>query len=141
MGVSENVGLLDSGLWAGKAFDGGWLTALSAVRDVKEPATGQVLSRVGIASAADMTSAIGRAHAAQPAWAAMAPRERSAVFHRAAALFQRHFAQQFRFRVLSVVAFDGIGLCFQQQFFRREACILVLGSLFRHVQDAADESG
>lgn len=60
-------------------------------RDVIEPATGQVLCTVDIASAADMRAAIGRAQAAQPAWAAMGPRERSAVFHRAAAFLQRNF--------------------------------------------------
>ena len=93
MGVSENPVWLDSRLTSGKAFDGTWSTALASVRDVKEPATGQVLSQVGIASAADMRAAIDRAHAAQPAWAAMGPRERSAVFHRAAALLQQHFAE------------------------------------------------
>ena len=93
MGVSENPVWLDSRITSGKAFDGTWSTALASVRDVKEPATGQVLSQVGIASAADMRAAIDRAHAAQPAWAAMGPRERSAVFHRAAALFQQHFAE------------------------------------------------
>ena len=93
MGVSENPVWLDSRLTSGKAFDGAWSTTLASVRDVKEPATGQVLSQVGIASAADMRAAIGRAQAAQPAWAAMGPRERSAVFHRAAALFQQHFGE------------------------------------------------
>ncbi|MBT9552958.1 MAG: benzaldehyde dehydrogenase [Hydrogenophaga sp.] len=93
MGVSDNLAWLDSRLTSGKAFDGTWSTTLASVRDVKEPATGQVLSQVGIASAADMRAAIDRAHAAQPAWAAMGPRERSAVFHRAAALFQQHFAE------------------------------------------------
>ncbi|MDP2021955.1 MAG: benzaldehyde dehydrogenase [Hydrogenophaga sp.] len=93
MGVSENPVWLDSRLTSGKAFDGTWSTALASVRDVKEPATGQVLSQVGIASAADMRAAIDRAHTAQPAWAAMGPRERSAVFHRAAAIFQQHFAE------------------------------------------------
>ena len=93
MGVSENPVWLDSRITSGKAFDGTWSTALASVRDVKEPATGLVLSQVGIASAADMRAAIDRAHAAQPAWAAMGPRERSAVFHRAAAIFQQHFAE------------------------------------------------
>ena len=91
MGVSEKPGLLDNRLWAGKAFDGAWSTALSTARDVVEPATGQVFSRVGIASAADMQAAIGRAHQAQAAWAATGPRERAAVFHRAARAFEQHF--------------------------------------------------
>ena len=63
MGVSENPVWLDSRLTSGKAFDGTWSTALASVRDVKEPATGQVLSQVGIASAADMRAAIGPASA------------------------------------------------------------------------------
>lgn len=54
MGVSQNLNWLDSHRWAGKAFDGQWSTGLSSVRDVTEPATGQVLSKVGIANAADM---------------------------------------------------------------------------------------
>lgn len=91
MGVSEKPGLLDNRLWAGKAFDGAWSTALSTARDAVEPATGQVLSRVGIASAADMQAAIGRAQQAQAAWAATGPRERAAVFHRAASIFEQHF--------------------------------------------------
>eukprot|EP01034_Spumella_vulgaris_P037764 gene37764-46595_t len=88
---SNAVGLLDNRLWAGKAFDGAWSTALSTARDAVEPATGQVLSRVGIASAADMQAAIGRAQQAQAAWAATGPRERAAVFHRAASIFEQHF--------------------------------------------------
>ncbi|CAN7348315.1 MULTISPECIES: benzaldehyde dehydrogenase [unclassified Acidovorax] len=93
MGVSEKPGLLDNRLWAGKAFDGGWATALNASRDVAEPATGQVLSSVGIASAQDMQASIGRAQQAQPAWAALGPRERAAVFHRAAQVFEQHFGE------------------------------------------------
>src|SRR3989344_5445198 len=38
MGVSEKPGLLDNRLWAGKAFDGAWSTALSTARDALEPA-------------------------------------------------------------------------------------------------------
>lgn len=91
MGVSEKPGLLDNRLWAGKAFDGAWSTVLSTARDAVEPATGQVFSRVGIASAADMQAAIGRAQQAQAAWAATGPRERAAVFHRAASIFEQHF--------------------------------------------------
>lgn len=91
MGFSEKPGLLDSRLWAGKAFDGAWATALHASREVVEPATGQVMGQVGVASAADMQAAIGRAAQAQGAWAAQGPRERAAVFLRAASLFEQHF--------------------------------------------------
>lgn len=91
MGISETPGLLDSSLWAGKAFDGTWRTTLSAVRDVVEPATGKILGLVGVASAGDMRTAIGRAAQAQAAWAAQSPRERAAVFLRAARIFEQHF--------------------------------------------------
>lgn len=91
MGMSEKPGLLDNRLWAGKAFDGAWQTTLSGERNVTEPATGKVLGTVGIASAADMQAAIGRAAKAQGAWAAQGPRERAAVFHRAASIFEQHF--------------------------------------------------
>jgi benzaldehyde dehydrogenase (NAD) len=47
----------------------------------------------GIADAEDMREAIGRAQAAQGEWAATGPRERAAVFHRAAAVLQQHFEE------------------------------------------------
>lgn len=91
MGASENLGLLDGQLWDGKAFGGQWLRTLGGARQVIEPATGRTLGSVGIANAADVAAAVQQAAAVQPAWAAMPPRERAAVFHRAAALFQQHF--------------------------------------------------
>ena len=77
--------------WREHLYSSGWRAA-GAATDVIEPATGQVLARVGLAQAgrrgAPPRSA---AAAAQPAWAATPPRERAAVFHRAAALLQQHF--------------------------------------------------
>ncbi|MFM9901102.1 MAG: benzaldehyde dehydrogenase [Polaromonas sp.] len=61
------------------------------VRDVLEPATGEVLWSVGIADAADVGVATAAAAQAQAAWAGVPPREKAAVFHRAAALFEQHF--------------------------------------------------
>jgi benzaldehyde dehydrogenase (NAD) len=81
---------LNHALWREHLFSGGWRAA-SAARDITEPATGEVLSRTGLAVAADVAGAAQAASAAQAAWAAMAPRDRAAVFHRAAALFQQHF--------------------------------------------------
>jgi benzaldehyde dehydrogenase (NAD) len=91
MGVSEKLTWLDSSLWDGKAFDGGWNRRLATHHDVLEPATGQLLWRVGVANAADTTAAVERAHAAQMAWAATPPRERAAIMLKAAALFEQHF--------------------------------------------------
>lgn len=81
---------LDHALWGGKIYSDGWQTAADA-RDVLEPATGEPLLRMGLGQASDVARAAQTAAAAQPAWAAMPPRERAAVFHRAAALFQQHF--------------------------------------------------
>ncbi len=61
------------------------------VREVMEPATGRLLSTVGIANAADMAVATRTAAAAQVAWVAVPPREKAEVFRRAGALFQQHF--------------------------------------------------
>ena len=61
------------------------------VRDVVEPATGQVLCTVGIANAADVAQATAAAAAAQASWVAVPPRDKAEVFRRAAALFQQHF--------------------------------------------------
>lgn len=81
---------LDHALWGGNIYSAGWQPAADA-RDVLEPATGEPLLRMGLALASDVARAAQTAAAAQPAWAAMPPRERAAVFHRAAALFQQHF--------------------------------------------------
>lgn len=81
---------LDHALWREHVYSSGWRSA-SAVADVIEPATGEPLTRTGRAVPADVTSAAAAAAEAQAAWSNTAPRERAAVFHRAAALFQQHF--------------------------------------------------
>ncbi|GCL62090.1 aldehyde dehydrogenase family protein [Pseudaquabacterium pictum] len=92
MGASDPLHLLDPATFGGRVFDNGqWLLPRGGARAVPEPATGAALSSAGIADADDMREAIGRAHAAQPAWAATAPRDRAAVLLRAAQLLQAHF--------------------------------------------------
>lgn len=81
---------LDHALWREHVYSNGWRTA-SASADVIEPATGTPLTRTGLAVSADVPTSAAAAAAAQPAWAAMPPRERAAVFSRAAVLFQQHF--------------------------------------------------
>jgi benzaldehyde dehydrogenase (NAD) len=81
--------LVDATRWDGRLFDGQWIAALGGrILDVVEPATGQSLHRVGQAGAEDVTRAVQRARTAQTAWARTAPRERAAVFHRAARILQ-----------------------------------------------------
>jgi len=92
MGAPESTNLLNPAAWDGRIHvNGQWLTPQGGVREVIEPATGERLTTTGVADAADMNAAIGGAVAAQGAWAAMPPRERAAVFHRAAAILQQHF--------------------------------------------------
>lgn len=81
---------LDHALWREHLYTRGWRGAAHAA-DVIEPATGQPLTRTGRAVPADVAFAASAAAEAQAAWSATAPRDRAAVFHRAAALFQQHF--------------------------------------------------
>ncbi|MET8946773.1 NAD-dependent succinate-semialdehyde dehydrogenase [Streptomyces sp. NPDC004542] len=65
-------------------IDGKWLDAASgATLAVDDPATGEVLCEVADASPADGALALDAAVAAQPAWAATAPRVRSEILRRA----------------------------------------------------------
>lgn len=81
---------LDPAAWREHVYSGGWRAAAQAA-DIVEPATGQVLARAGCARPADVKSAAAAAAAAQAAWAAKPPRDKAAVFHKAAALLQQHF--------------------------------------------------
>jgi benzaldehyde dehydrogenase (NAD) len=76
--------------WSQHLFCGGWQPAPERL-DIVEPATGKLLATTGQARPQDVAPAATLAQQAQPAWAAQAPRERAAVFHRAAALLQQHF--------------------------------------------------
>src|SRR5919201_3009601 len=66
-------------------FVGGeWRAAGGGARfEVEDPATGEVLAEVADGTPADGVAALDAAAAAFPAWAATAPRERSAVLRRA----------------------------------------------------------
>jgi benzaldehyde dehydrogenase (NAD) len=79
--------LAHAGTWQGKLFDGNWIDATDTI-EVIEPGSGKPLHTVGKAGASDVTAAVTKARAAQRAWAATPPRERAAVFHRAAAILQ-----------------------------------------------------
>jgi benzaldehyde dehydrogenase (NAD) len=75
--------------WSDRVYSGGWRAGMAGTIDVMEPATGRLLLTVGAASAGDVAGAAEIAQAAQQAWADLPPRERSAVFRRAAAVFER----------------------------------------------------
>ena len=47
--------------WAGKMFSGGWVTAQGGTLTSTEPATGQILAEVGLASGEDVARAAAQA--------------------------------------------------------------------------------
>ena len=89
MGVAQVLRVLQPDHWEGRMFNGSWYVGAGGARGVIEPATGKLLSTVGIANPADIAVATAAAAAAQSAWAAMPPRERAAVFRKAAAVLER----------------------------------------------------
>ncbi|MEV0185946.1 benzaldehyde dehydrogenase [Streptomyces sp. NPDC050625] len=80
------IELLDDVAWQGKIYSNGWTTAHGGVLDSIEPATGAVLTQVGLADADDVAVAATRAAQAAPDWAAATGASRAAVIRRAAAV-------------------------------------------------------
>jgi len=76
--------------WKGKVFTGRWQMARGGTREVIEPATGKVLTEVGIADAEDVREAAKAAAAAQVEWANAPADQRAAVLRRAAQLLEAH---------------------------------------------------
>ncbi|MGF6536137.1 benzaldehyde dehydrogenase (NAD) [Paraburkholderia sp. GAS206C] len=89
MSNPSGLSLANADTWRGAIFNGDWVRVPGTL-DVIEPASGRPLHQVGKATQEDVTAAVRAARAAQCAWAATPPRERAAVFHRAAALLQEH---------------------------------------------------
>ncbi|MBM3352407.1 MAG: aldehyde dehydrogenase family protein [Betaproteobacteria bacterium] len=76
--------------WRGKVFTGRWQLAKGGTREVREPATGNVLTEVGFADAEDVREAAQAAAAAQVEWANTPADQRGAVLRRAAQLLEAH---------------------------------------------------
>ncbi|MFF8908196.1 benzaldehyde dehydrogenase [Streptomyces olivaceoviridis] len=84
--------LLDSDVWGKKIFGDGWTDA-TREQPVVEPATGDRLGTVGLATAEEVGRAAARAAEAQRAWAATPAQARAAVLRRAGELFTEHAAE------------------------------------------------
>jgi benzaldehyde dehydrogenase (NAD) len=82
--------LLDGEAWSGRIFSDGWIDGGAGTIDVREPATGAVLGRVGCANADDVRRAAARARQAQHDWARTSHEERAHVLRRAGDLFEVH---------------------------------------------------
>ncbi|MEX0426311.1 benzaldehyde dehydrogenase [Nocardioides sp. DS6] len=84
--------LLDSTVWSKRFLSDGWQESATEYA-VTEPATGEQLGLVGLATPDDVARAATRAQEAQRAWAATSPQQRAAVLRRAGELFERHAAE------------------------------------------------
>jgi benzaldehyde dehydrogenase (NAD) len=80
------MALMDESAWRGKIYLGEWIDPVDDA-PVREPATGNELSRIGLAAPDDVARAARIAAAAQPAWAATPHSERAAVMRRAAEIW------------------------------------------------------
>src|SRR3954454_16255878 len=69
---------------------GAWRGGSKGSFDVLDPSTGAALCSVPRAGADDLADAIDAAAAAQPGWAAIAPRERAEVLRRTFELMLEH---------------------------------------------------
>ncbi|PPU38715.1 benzaldehyde dehydrogenase [Xanthomonas arboricola] len=91
--MSDNVDVfLQGDFWHGQVFTGHW-QAGQAGADVVEPATGQVLGRLGLANAAQIGVSAAAARAAQQAWAAAPYEARALVLRKAAQLAEQYTPQ------------------------------------------------
>ncbi len=88
--MSTTTGLLQEATWRDHVFTGAWQRSSGGTLDVREPATGEVLTRVGLANRADVAASARQAAEAQPAWAALPYETRAEVFRVAARLVRLH---------------------------------------------------
>jgi benzaldehyde dehydrogenase (NAD) len=88
--------------------DGGWRAGSGAEIDVVEPATGDVLGRIALATPADVTAAARAARSAQRDWAAAPHTERAAVLRRAAQLWAEHAEEISWWNIREVGAVPGM---------------------------------
>lgn len=84
--------VLNHDAWTDKLYSGGWRDA-SVILDVTEPATGQVLTSVGEATADDVAEAVERAEPAQREWKTTGFNERANILRRAAAIIDDNTAE------------------------------------------------
>ncbi|MBC3372716.1 benzaldehyde dehydrogenase [Pseudomonas sp. SWRI92] len=119
MSASENH-LLAQVIASESIFNGDWVRASGPLLSIIEPATGEALMRSATADAADIAKACRDAALAQPAWAALGPRERAAIFRKAADVAEQSFAEL----ALYVARETGAAL-FKGQHEVREAIVLL----------------
>jgi len=86
--TDTGLGLLgDEERWTGRIYGDGWSDAPEQI-DVRQPATGEVIARAGVADGEVVAAAGASAAAAQREWAATPFPERARILRRAADLFE-----------------------------------------------------
>ncbi|MEU0221222.1 aldehyde dehydrogenase family protein, partial [Streptomyces sp. NPDC006265] len=93
MTVTGELTWPDAAEWTGRIYSEGWRNAEGGTRPVIEPATGERLAEVGVASPADVARAGARAARAAPEWAATTVAERVDVLIRAGHALREHSAE------------------------------------------------
>lgn len=78
--------------WNGKLSSNGWIDA-EATLDVIEPATGELLTSVGLASAEQVHASATKARTAQIGWAATSYKERAEVFRAAVVIVRENMSE------------------------------------------------
>ncbi len=101
-------------------FNGDWVPASGLLQWIIEPATGERLMRCATADSADIAKASRDAALAQPGWAALGPRQRAAIFRKAADVAEQSFDEL----ALYVARETGAAL-FKGQHEVREAIVLL----------------
>ncbi|WP_307848689.1 benzaldehyde dehydrogenase [Microbispora oryzae] len=103
------MGLLGSVDWQGNIFkDGAWTAGRGGDYAVVEPATGEKLGRMGLATPEDVAEAGETAARAQREWAATPHPVRAAVLRRAGDLWERHAEEISGWNVREVGAVPGM---------------------------------
>jgi benzaldehyde dehydrogenase (NAD) len=101
--------LLDESRWNDLIFtDGAWGPGTGRRSDVVEPATGEALGQITLATPDDVARAARTAAAAQREWAATPHTQRAAVLRKAAALWTEHAEEITWWNVREVGAVPGM---------------------------------
>lgn len=112
--------ILNASPWKNSIFTGDWVAASGPANPVMEPATQETLTETGLATVDDVKAAATRAVAAQKEWVKQSPRERSAIFLRAASYLEEHFDEFSLF-----IARETGGILPKAQHEMREAVLLL----------------
>ncbi|MFI5891820.1 benzaldehyde dehydrogenase [Actinoplanes sp. NPDC051513] len=103
------MALLDQSRWNDQIFEGGsWRPGSGAATDVIEPATGESLGQVNLATPDDVARAAKVAADAQREWAAVPHSARAAVLRKAAQLWAEHAEEISWWNVREVGAIPGL---------------------------------